>query len=491
MKKPLALVVLLFCLATPVKAEVFKRVVVYQDMAYVTLEKEAVNHAVIIDAPPDFIPASLAVTPVSGGVIAGLEIEPQRAVSGKARQIQELLVQKKAQQTALKRQQTTLEKEIEIIYDAAGATRKEAAFPRQRMVEALAFIDERVNALNTKHIRLGREIDELGAQIKDLEEQAQQLSQRQGYRITITADGMTRVSYAVRKAFWKPEYAVYALPGKGTLTLESSARIWQSTGMDWEAKEVLVSTGRPGIGIQAPEVSPWYIAAPQPVGRMLKGEAAMMAAPAELAADEEPAVQATTTSYVIGAAASVTLPGDGTPRSVRLQRKNLPASYSRLSIPKLNQAAFLRAACTWEGNAPITPGGYTAFVDGEFCGRGELKAVQPGEKMTVDLGRDEGLKVERKEEVFHDKTITGKDRTTYTCRIMIANTRADSIALSLKDQIPVSQDEEITVELLKTDPRAAPDKEGIMTWEITCPAHAQTVVSFSFSVTGRMPHGGW
>ena len=42
------------------------------------------------------------------------------------------------------------------------------------------------------------------------------------------------------------------------------------------------------------------------------------------------------------------------------------------------------------------PGSYTAFVEGEFTGRGFLKGAQPGEKVSVDLGRDEGLTVERR-----------------------------------------------------------------------------------------------
>ena len=491
MKRPLSLVFILLLVALPGYAEGIKKVVLYQDMAYLTLEKAAQDHAVTIEAPPDIVLDSILAVPKPGGTLTSLEIEPWRASSGKAKQLQELLNQNKSQLEGKKRLLATYEKEIEIIYSAAQVAGKDNTFARQRLVESLAFIDERVSALNAKAIRAGEEIMELATRIKDLEEQLNNLSRRQGYRITARAEGVLNISYAVRNAFWRPEYTVTTVPGKNTLTVETSARLWQSTGMDWEAEEILVSTGRPGYGIQAPDIRPWYIAAPRLVKRKIMAEAAMMAAPIE--ADEAPApeVKATSTSFFIGAAKSVTLPGDGTPRTVRLSKQGLSPSFSRITIPKLNLAVFLRAEGTWGGQAPIIPGNYTAFVDGEFCGKGALKAFQPGEKLSVDLGRDEGLKVKRQEDRFHEKTLTGKDKTTYSVTITLENTRPQAAGITVKDQLPVSQDEKVTVELTSAEPKVQPDKDGILAWEITCPANAKATVSFSFVVTGIGPDSIW
>jgi len=493
MKRPLVLAFILFLAALPVNAEDIKRVVLYQDMAYITLEKTAQDHRVVLDMPPDIVLDSIMAAANPGGTLSSLEIEPWRASTGKAKQLHELLAQKKNQLEAKKRLQATYEKQIEIIYTAAQATRRDSSFPRQRLVESLAFIDERVNALNARSIRAGEEITELATQIKDLEDQLRTLSQRQGYRLTARAEGVLSISYAVRNAFWRPEYTVAALPGTNALTVETSARLWQSTGMDWEAEEILVSTGRPSYGIQAPDIRPWYVAAPRPSRRKIMAEAAMMAAPLEVdeGALPEPEVKATSTSFFIGAARSVTVPGDGTQRTVRLQKQALTPSFSRITIPKLNQAVFLRAEGTWPGQAPIIPGNYTAFVDGEYCGKGAFKAFQPGEILSVDLGRDEGLKVKRQEQRFHEKTLTGKDKTTYSVTIHIENTRVQPAGVIVKDQIPVSQDEKVTVELTSADPKTRPDKDGTLTWEITCPAKAKASVSFSFVVVGIAPDAIW
>jgi len=493
MKKSLGLVCILAMVALPANAESIKKVVLYQDMAYITLEKAAQDHAVIIEAPPDIVLDSILATAKPGGTLTSLEIEPWRASSGKAKQLQELLNQKKRQLESNKRLQATYEKEIEIIYAAAQASRRDNTFPRQRLVESLAFIDDRVNALNAKSVRIDQEITELSTQVKDLEEQLQKLSQRQGYRLTARAEGVISISYAVKNAFWRPEYTLAALPGKNMLRLDTAARLWQSTGMDWEAEEILISTGRPSYGIQAPDSRPWYIAVPRPVRRKIMAEAAMMAAPLE--ADEAPApeseVKTTATSFFIGAAKSVTLPGDGTPRTVRLSSQGIAPSFSRIAIPKLNQAVFLRAEGIWAGPSPIVPGNYTSFVDGEFCGKGAFKAFQPGEKLSADLGRDEGLKAGRRENRFHEKTLTGKDKTTFSVAITLENTRPQAAVLTVKDQLPLSQDEKVTVELISAEPKAQPDKDGILTWEVTCPANAKTTVTFGYTVVGIAPDSIW
>jgi hypothetical protein len=105
--------------------------------------------------------------------------------------------------------------------------------------------------------------------------------------------------------------------------------------------------------------------------------------------------------------------------------------------------------------------------------------------ITLDLGIDEGIKAKRKElKVFHEKTLTGKDRTTYAYVITIENTRNIQSKVIVKDQIPISQDEGITVDLIKADPQAKPDQEGILVWTIDLGPRKKEQAEFSFSVTG-------
>ncbi len=491
MKKTFLAALILLGFFSFAQAEDVKRIVLYQDTAFITLEKEAAGGSIIIDAPEGLIQESIIAEPAQrGGAIRSIEVKPGSGLTGKAKDIQEQIDQMKTQQTLKKRQQETIEKEIEIIFDAAGGIKKESAFPRSRLTESIAFIDDRVGALNARHIKLGKEREDLKTRIRELEAQLSSVSKRQGYCVIIQADGIADISYAVRNMGWKPEYTVQAWPSKEVLLLEIQARIWQSTGTDITAGEVLVSTGTPSYGIEAPVLSPWHIAPVRPQMKMLKAEA-FAAAPAEMngGADKEysPPVKATETSYIIGAAKNVTIPGDGSPRVVSLAKQRISPELSRVAAPRITKAAYLQARGVWQGSTPIMAGDYTAFVDGEYCGKGYLKTVEPGGNITIDLGKDEGIKIDRKEKTFSEKTLTGKNKSTKTVTITIENTRDRKIDLKLKDQIPISDDEGVKVDLKESTPATKPDEDGMLNWDISLEPKTKVTVRFVYSITGLAP----
>jgi hypothetical protein len=491
MKKIMITILFILGIFSYAGAETVKRLVIYRDVAYITIHKTAAGGSIIVDAPAGLLQESIMAQPAqTGGSIRSIEVKPGSGLNGKARDIQDQIDQMKAQQTLKKRQQETIEKEMEIIYDIAGGVKKEAAFPRSRLNESISYIDDKVGALNARYIKLGKERDDLKTRIRELEEQLKGVSRLQGYRITIGADGSADVSYAVRNIGWKPEYAIQAWPSKDMLLLEIQARIWQSTGADITAEEVLVSTGTPSYGIQAPELSPWHISPVRPRRNMLKAEA-MAAAPLEMdgGADREyaPSVKTTETSYVIGAARNVTIPGDGSPRVISLLKERINSNFTRAAVPKISGAAYLRAEGAWQGNAPLMAGDYTAFVDGEYCGKGYLETVEPGGNIMVDLGRDEGIKIDRKEKTFTEKTLTGKNRYTKTVTITLENMRDKKIDLKIKDQIPVSDDEGVKVDMKESAPQVKPDEEGMLNWAISLEPKTKATVMFVFTVTGSVP----
>jgi hypothetical protein len=486
-------IVLLFVLGftSYADAEGVKRLVLYRDAAYITVQKEAATGSIIIDAPEGLIQESIIAEPAQkGGTIHSIEVKPGSGLTGKAKDIQDQIDQLQTQQSLKKRQQETIEKEIEIIYDTAGEMKKEAAFPRSRLNESIAFIDDKVGALNSRHIKLGKEREALKARIRELETQLSGVSKRQGYRIVIEANGSTDISYAVRNMGWKPEYTIQAWPSKEVLLLESKARIWQSTGTDITADEVLVSTGSPSYGIQAPELSPWHIAPVRPHRNMLKAEA-FSAAPVDMeggvSGEYMPPVKATGTSYVIGAAKNVTIPGDGSPRVVSLMKQRINSGFSRAAVPRISKAAYLRAEGVWQGSTPLMAGDYTAFVDGEYCGKGYLKTIEPGENISIDLGRDEGIKIDHKEKTFTEKTLTGKNKSTKTVITTIENTRDRKVDLKLKDQIPVSDAEGIKIDLKESIPAAKTDDDGMLNWKISLEPKTKVIVKFVYSITGLDP----
>jgi uncharacterized protein (TIGR02231 family) len=464
-----------------------KKVVLFNDQALVSFERQIGGH-LLIEAPPEMVPDSLVLTPLAGGSVRSVSVEPARTMSGKVKDLKNTLTKKQATLAILKRDQAMLEKQIAIIYDAAGSKGKATAFEKTHLADALGFIEKRVTALNNRIVVLAGKTEKIEIDIKDLQNQLNKVNQNPGYQIDITGNGLVEISYVVRAASWKPEYKVYALPGTNRITIESSVQARQSSGMDWNIKEMFVSTGKPSFGIEAPELQPWYLYKVSKRSAKVKAESYDKAPMAAGAPMEEPeaAVEATTTSYLIGAAKNIHLPGNGAPAIVKLTKHALNADFSLISIPKYSESAFLRAGFTLYNDTPLVPGSYSSFVDGVFSGRGRMKHVEPGQKMTLDLGIDEGIKVERKEtQAFHDKTLVGKDRMTYSYEITIENTRKLKASITLKDQIPISREKSIDVELIKSNPEVKPDQDGILTWVLDMEPKQKKKAVFTFSIIGN------
>jgi uncharacterized protein (TIGR02231 family) len=464
-----------------------KKVILFNDQALVSFEREISGH-LIVEAPPEIVPDSLVLTPHEGGSVRSVSVEPLRTMSGKVKDLKDTLTKKLSTLAILKRDQAMLEKQIDIIYDAAGSKGKAAAFEKTRLADTLVFIENRVAVLNNRIVELNGKTEKIEIDIKDLQNQLGKVNQNPGYKIEITGTGPVEVSYVIRNASWKPEYKVYALPGTNRITIESSVQARQSSGMDWDIKEMLVSTGKPSFGIEAPELQPWFLYKASKRSVTMKAESYDRAPMTAAAPMEEPeaVVEPTTTSYLIGAAKNIHLPGDGTPATVKLSKNSFNADFSLICIPKYSESAFLRAGFTLDNNAPLVPGSYSSFVDGVFSGRGEMKHVEPGQKMTLDLGIDEGIHVERKEtQAFHDKTLVGKERVTYSYEVTIENTRNHKSSITLKDQIPISRDKAIEVDLIKTDPEVKPDQDGILTWVLNMEPKQKKKAVLTFSIIGN------
>jgi hypothetical protein len=109
----------------------------------------------------------------------------------------------------MKKDQAMLEKQIDIIYDAAGSKGKAAAFEKTRLADALGFIEHKVNALNTRIVELAKKSEKLETEIKDLQNQLDKVSRNPGILSMSRVTVLWWCPMSFRAASWKPEYKVY------------------------------------------------------------------------------------------------------------------------------------------------------------------------------------------------------------------------------------------------------------------------------------------
>ncbi len=67
------------------------------------------------------------------------------------------------------------------------------------------------------------------------------------------------ITYMVPNANWRPEYTIRYMEPEKQIELTYNAKIWQSTGEDWQDVSVLLSTAKPHVGAAPPELPSHYL----------------------------------------------------------------------------------------------------------------------------------------------------------------------------------------------------------------------------------------
>ncbi len=179
------------------------------------------------------------------------------------------------------------------------------------------------------------------------------------------------------------------------------------------------------------------------------------------------------------------IPSDGAPHKTTIFNDDYPSSCDYVAMPRLVSFAYLQAKVKNSANgATLLPGKANIFRDNMFVGTTNLENVAPGQEFKINLGIDEGLKIERDlvERQVDKKLMSSQRRITYGYRLIITNLLNQETYLTLTEQLPVSRNEQIKVRLTRTNPQIQLGEMGILEWELTLPAAEKREIYYQFTV---------
>jgi uncharacterized protein (TIGR02231 family) len=319
------------------------------------------------------------------------------------------------------------------------------------------------------------------------------------------------IRYQVRRAAWVPYYDARLSTGTKAqapkLNLVRRASREQRTGESWENVSLALSTARPSAGTAAPLLSalvvdfeserpppPAPVARPAPTSGLRNAPSAQVAAESArgrledaVAADEVRAkVEVQAFQAIYGIAGRVTVPDTGETKRVQIDTMDLDPALAVRAVPKRDEKAYLYAKLAVARGTPLLPGNVSLFRDGTFVGNGQLPLLAPGEEHELGFGVDDSVRVRYAiaEEKRGETGIISSSKTdTRSYRITAKNLHARPIQLTVLDQIPVSQNADIKVELIgKSVPsrRDVDDKRGVMAWDATLAPDEERVIEFGY-----------
>jgi uncharacterized protein (TIGR02231 family) len=124
------------------------------------------------------------------------------------------------------------------------------------------------------------------------------------------------------------------------------------------------------------------------------------------------------------------------------------------------------------------------FRDTIFVGETQLTNIAPGQEFKINLGIDEGVKIERDlvERQVDKKLMSNQRRVTYAYRIIVTNLLNQAANLKLTEQLPVSRNEQIKVRLIRSNPQIQLGEMGILEWDLVLGAQEQQEIYYQFTV---------
>lgn len=336
--------------------------------------------------------------------------------------------------------------------------------------------------------------------------------------LTVTADAAIDAAFAVQyivpDATWAPVYDVRVAEDFGATNLELTAVVRQRTGEDWSNVPLELTTAQPSTGAAPPEPEPWIVDILRPreeretawdakPGFAAPGAPVPRAAPAlaegeKLKDMDEDAFQADVRrSGVVVAFRSIVpgnVPADGRPVRVALGRWPLRPEVRWTAFPKATDKVYVTAKMKNDTGAPLPGGEARVFVGPDYVGPMALADWGIGKDLDVGLGVDREVEVTR-EALVHERSTEGvfsKDTVhTRAFRVTLKNHRSRPIDVRLLDQVPVSQDEELKVEVKESSMPFAklPEREaesnkarGVLEWRFGAAPGSTSDVRFRFEV---------
>jgi uncharacterized protein (TIGR02231 family) len=484
------------------------------------------NSAVLKDFPLTLDPSSLRVEGEAGAklTIGAIDAKPPRA----AAPVNLPELDKRIE--ALKDQRADLQGAI----NAAAARRKFAerfaenspagigdkgeARPIAEWRTAFAAVGDEVASADTAIRDAERKQRELDREIARLEsDRAQKPPSKLEVRIELAAAAATkatlRVTYAVRNARWTPLYDARLDTGardrKPALELVRRAEITQNTGEDWSNVALSVSTVRTARGGRAPDLNSLIVQYPPPprasasfggamdnarlrTAPLAPAPAAKMAADAlsERADEQQAAAEIGSFQVVFKIPGRVSLGASEGAKSLRVSSAVLAPDLAVRAVPVLDPTAFLEASFKQNEDAPLLPGRVAIYRDGVFVGRGQMTAAGKDETVRLGFGADDKIKIERtvvkRNEGSAGLIVTTSKTDERSFKTSIRNGHDFPIKVAIEDQLPVSENEDIQVEMLPstTSPTTTNlrDKRGVLEWAFEAKAGEIRDIGFAWRV---------
>ena len=332
--------------------------------------------------------------------------------------------------------------------------------------------------------------------------------------VTVSAkastNGRLKLSYLVSQAGWVPMYDLRSSAAENKISLTYKAHVFQNTGVDWKDVRLNLSTNNPYANKTKPSLNPWFLDYytyrndgynnyyDPGISNTATGAPTMEAKEEEnkkynYNKDDFDAQTAENFTNIINTLLSIeyeidlpySINSDNEKNMVLVNTKTLDTEYMYYAVPKLDLAVFMVARVTNLGELNLVPGKANLFHEGSYLGNTYINPGVMDDTLDFSLGKDPNVVVKRTllKNDSKEKVVGDKIEKTLAYKIEIRNHKSKSIKLIVEDQIPVSRNKEIEVDVMEISKGNMNEVNGIVNWNTKIKPGDKKSYDIKFKVT--------
>jgi uncharacterized protein (TIGR02231 family) len=408
---------------------------------------------------------------------------------------------------------STLEEKQSFLSANKAIMVKEATFSIEQFKTMMELYTASIDQITTAKLKKNRAIKDYEKELTALQQQlSDKLEKNQlpsgEISVSVSADkavtGKMTFSYVVSNAGWYPSYDIRVDDINKPVVIFYKANVFQNTGVEWKNVKLSFSNATPWVAGDVPVLYPWFVDFYTAERIMIRGTSPSMQKSAAPAMVEELQMADRSTvlkkeaqapvavvekkvgemSVTFDVSVPYTIANDGKVQTIEIQRTTTPAEYKYVTVPKMSTLAYLTGNITDWAKQSLLSGEATLYFENSYVGKSYLNVNQLNDTLTVSLGTDNSILVKReKRKDFTSTRVIGANKTeTYSFLITLRNNKANSIKITVNDQIPVSSNSSIVVETAELSGGKLNAQTGAVKWDLELKPQEKKELILSYTV---------
>ena len=306
------------------------------------------------------------------------------------------------------------------------------------------------------------------------------------------------LQYQDYRAYWNPLYEIHSLDND-ELSIVFKAKIHQDTKEDFSDVKLSLYTANPSLSNDIPVLNPMVLSYYEMVRRqniqMMSETGANYEMMNKNFSSGENFDMVISRSTVGKASKEETMMKYELSQTwdirnnneivLDIEEKKIPCKYHVIAIPKLDDTGYLAAEVNVNDIDELLQTNATIYHNNTYIGEVYIDIDNSEDKYDISLGRDDNIKIKREQKKKYTSNVMLKNqkKVEFAYELKVTSNKDRKCLVTLYDQIPVSQDKAIDVDVETTSNAKLDQSTGKLIWDFEIEPKENKTFDLKYSVS--------